>query len=246
MSTYRELSYSIQEQIKNTHDDSEVSIPQIVFWIRLVQNQIISQTVGGRKQTNHYLQYFNNVKVYEQAGTKRKYSVLPQAIVDIDKDGGIETVSFTQSTFTNSKESLSASFERVTPSKVQVLYEDTFRKPAPNNVKFFRTAITHSGEVEKVLMYLGLECLSIPAVDMFLHVSSEVDINCDLDKETGLSPGNEAVLYYEVLKLAKHSYMIISDMKNDGSDTSEFNSNFRASNTIPTAQTSAEQTQEMA
>jgi len=98
-------------------------------------------------------------------------------------------------------------------------YTINLRKPTSSNVYYFRSKMLIDGSRLDCLIFLGLECVDIDCLDMWLYSSESTEFVCDLDQQIDISPEMEKIIYYEVLNLAKFGYLTPTDKKNDGSDT---------------------------
>ena len=219
MSTYRAMAYSIQTAIKQNFDDQSVAINLIVYWINLIAKRARYDKIR-KSNSDAYLVYFPSVKVITDKKTERKFSVLPSTIADLDYDYGIKAISYSAEDILKcDPEVLTATFSRTQAGKANSLYGNPFRKPSTANPFFYRTQHIVNGKKEYVIFYLGLECLDIDRVDMYLYSDESEDFVCDLDKDIDISPEMEKIVYYEVLNLVKYGYVFPSDKTNDGTDS---------------------------
>ena len=218
MSTYRSMAYSIQTVIKQTFDDLSVDINQIVYWINLMVKRARYDKIK-KNISDAYLVYFPDVKIFTDELTKRKYIILPSTIVDLDNDYGIKMITFCADDRDVCEEPLENPFTRTQAAKVNSLYGNPFRKPSTSNVVFYRTKYNVNGEKKDVVFFLGIECLDIDCVDLYLYSDESTDFICNLDEKIDISPEMEKFIYYEVLNLARFGYMTPSDKTNDGNDT---------------------------
>jgi len=219
--TYRYICYSIQKQIKQTFDDADITIPQIVYWVNIIAKRLKYERIKKSK-SDAYLTYFPDVLVLTHTQTGRKYTLLPAPIVDLDNDIGIDTVCYTasDSNLCGCEDPLQNPFNRTTTRQVVTLYGNPYRKPSPSNPYFYRNRINIDGELKEAIVYAGIECVNVDKVDMYIYSTESSDTVCDLDTEVDINPEQEKILYFEVLNLARFGFMIQSDKKNDGSDTS--------------------------
>lgn len=217
MATYRFMAFSIQEEIKQTFDDASVDINQIIYWIDLMAKRARYDKIRKNK-SDAYLVYFPNIIVKTDTSSKRKYAVLPAPIADLDNDTGIKTITYCNED-SECFDPLQKPFSRTTSAASEVLYGNPFRKPTSSNVYFFRSKMLIDGSRLDCLIFLGLECVDIDCLDMWLYSSESTEFVCDLDQQIDISPEMEKIIYYEVLNLAKFGYLTPTDKKNDGSDT---------------------------
>ena len=219
MATYRFMANSIKEQIKQQFDDESVTIDQIVYWILLISKRARYDKIKRMDGSGAYLVYFPEITIFTDDTSKRKYCVLPETVVNLANDYGIETVAYCHKDSHLCEEPLARPFNRATPKKVSTLYGNPHRAPSSSNVYFFRSVMLISGVNTEVLIFLGLECVDLNCIDMWLYSSESTEYVCDLDTEINISPEMEKIIYYEVLNLARYGFMTPQDFKNDGSDT---------------------------
>lgn len=218
MSTYRSMSYSIQSVIKQTFDDLSVDINQIVYWINLIAKRARFDKIK-KNRSDAYLVYFPDVQIQKDPLTNRKYAILPSTIVDLDNDFGIKTITYCADDSAICEEPLENPFSRTQAGKVNTLYGNPYRKPTSKNVFFFRSKYRIDGILKDVIFFLGLECVDITCVDMYIYADESTDYICNLDENINISPEMEKIIYYEVLNLARYGFLIPSDKTNDGNDT---------------------------
>lgn len=217
MSTYRSMAYSIQTAIKQNFDDLSVEINQIVYWITLIAKRARFDKIK-KNRSDAYLVYFPDIPLKIDSVTGRKYAELPATIVDLDNDFGIKTVTFCTDDSDMCEEPLSYSFSRTQAGRVGALYGNPYRRPSSKNVYYFRAKYRIEGALKDVIFFLGLECLDVNCVDMYIYADESSDFICNLDEDINVSPEMEQIIYYEVINLAKSGFIISSDRQNDGSD----------------------------
>jgi len=230
--TYRFLGNAILSHIKQTFDDRDITLDQVVYWINIISKRLRYERIKKTK-SEAYLVYFPSVTVLTDTATGRKYTVLPEAIVDLDNNIGIDTVTYcaADSNLCGCEDPLQNPFNRTSARAVQTLYGNPYRKPTSSNAYYYRSNYNISGVREEVIFYAGLECVDVICVDMWIFSNESPNHVCDLDTEVNLNEEQEKILYYEVLNLAKYGFLIQSDTKNDGSDTT--NKGFRQGNAAP-------------
>mgnify|MGYP007044107618 CR=1 FL=1 len=97
MSTYRYTSNLILQTIQQNFDDRKTTIDQINYWIQVVANRLRYLRLNKKNlDTGVYLNVITDIPVLND-GVK-KYFELPEEIIDIDGDQGIDYVTNCPST----------------------------------------------------------------------------------------------------------------------------------------------------
>ena len=52
MATYRYVCYDLLETFKQTFDDKEISITQVLFWVQIIENRLKSQHIKKNFKNN--------------------------------------------------------------------------------------------------------------------------------------------------------------------------------------------------
>lgn len=213
MATLRQLAGSIEIQLKQVLDDSEINFPQIVFWCSFFINKYRYQKLQII-DSGSFLSIFTSVPVSVFTSSQnpnqvqeRKYFVLPSAIYDLDGDAGIAYITYSQFDDVCLPSWTGITFSRTTPAKAQRLYMNDFEKPKTDNPYFYR--------VGDYVYLLGLECVNITSLEVGLLCPFNPLDDCDLDMEI-----NEAeMLDYitkGVLDLGRFALLIPSNTTNLG------------------------------
>lgn len=211
MSTYRYTANLIRQTIKQNFDDSDISIDQICYWIQVSANRLRYLRLQKKNlDTGVYLALIEGVKVQVSGG--KKYIELPEEIVDIDEDKGIESMTYCQDNEENCESPLTVQFERTSPSEARALMHLPIRKPSPALPFFYR--------VGNKLYILGLELVDVGCVELYLHTLVNPSHICDLDTEIPVDESQEEALIARVLTLIRFGLLIDNEKKNDGSDSS--------------------------
>ena len=221
MATYRYVCYDLLETFKQTFDDKEISITQVLFWVQIIENRLKSQHIKKNFKNNSvgkYLCVFPEVEVQKSAVdgenlTKNRYYIdLPAEIYEFPNESGIEYITHCASDdlCCDGLPAGQILFQPTIPSKLPVLYGDPYMKPAPDNPYFYRT--------KNRLWLVGFECVDLSCVEMGLYVSINPEETCDLDTQIELDDELISVLKYEVLNLGRWSLMIPNERINEGSD----------------------------
>jgi hypothetical protein len=243
MATYRYFAYDVLETFRQTHDDKELTLSQVLFWIQLIENRLRSQHIKKRLKDGsigRYLCVFPEVPVIKQTQnaenlTKNRYYFdLPKDIYDFPNEAGIDYITHCASDdiCCDGLPIGQIYFQHTVPSKLHVLYGDSYMKPSPEQPYWYRT--------KNRIWLIGFECVDISCVEIGLYTKIEPDTNCDLDEEIDLDDELLTVLKYEVLDLGRWALMIPRERVNDGSDmtTQQINANKIQ---IPEVSTAAQQ-----
>lgn len=216
--TYRQLSYAILSNIKKDFDDSSVSINQIIFWIQLVSNRILSQHINKSDiKGGYFLTPFYDVEV-KNDDRIGKYIELPSSILDIINDGGLDTITYCKD---GCEEEIH--FIKTTFHSYRISSMNPNRRATPSEPRFYliNASIDGDGKTKKIAVLKGLDCIYIDCVNVYLYTNISSEFVCDLDSEIPVSNEMGNIVYYEVINILKLGFLINKDRKNDGSDSSE-------------------------
>ena len=216
MSTFRELTASLQVSLKKTFISSDISLAQIAFWCKIFINKYNSAKLGII-ESGRYLSIFTNVPVTSDTTSTnpnyiagRKYFILPSNILDIKDDGGIDYISYTDFDQACQPSFAGVVFTRTTPTKARLRYWTPYETPKPNNPYFYL--------VNNIVYLLGLECVNISGLEIGLYTAFDPFAECSVDEDMQLDPALEVDIYKNVLELGRLTALIPIDRINDGSD----------------------------
>lgn len=191
MATYRYLVYDISSILKQNSATSQIELSQITFWVQTISNTIASQEIVT-KGTGKYLEFFTNIPIQINA-LGRKYIDLPKSIFDIQNEGAVSVMSFSQDG-TCPAEWLLNPWQRTNADRAWRLELTEYEKPSPSNVYFYR-----SGEQ---IYILGIETVPIPTCEGAFYTSFNMRTNTiNLDDQIPLSDEQINLVRQEVLKL---------------------------------------------
>jgi len=217
MATLRMLSGDIHKNLKQMSDDADISFAQVVFWVSFFVNKY-RYTKAQQVDSGAYLSIFTEIPVSLFAVNSnpnevvdRKYSELPVAIYDWDKDRAIKYITYSAFDDVCYPNFTGVTFMRTTPSTSKRLFMSPYEIPSPKNPYWYR--------VGNYLYFLGLECIDISSIEIGLITPFDPFSNCDLlDDEMA---DMEMFEYVErsVLDLGRFVMMLPSDQLNDATDT---------------------------
>lgn len=206
MTTYRELVYSILEQINKDTDDAKVNELHVLYWVRVAANAVLYDSIKkGNVATDRFL-VETTVDLVEKEGNGKKYFVLPYEIFNLFDNKGIHFVGYTE----DSECDVSIPFGRTTVSKSRTLYLDNYTAPSLDNPYFYLLG-------NKVFV-LGLECSTVEQLYVVLMTTIDTSSVCSLDEKVNIPEEKIGLVYRYVLDLCKFKILTSSDLINNGSD----------------------------
>lgn len=220
--TYRFAVYSIQEVLKKTFDDAEITIPHIVYWISIVANKYISRDIEKGKRSGAYLSIFKNVTVHKDNDLGQHYIDMPKGMICVDHEGGVEFMSYNRDTCCcEGPNWAQQNFSITTAGKLEVLYEDEWEKPNPSNPYLYLVGGSIDGVNVDRIYLAGTECIHLRDVMMGIYCGVNPTEVCDLDDNIPIKAKYEDTLIREVLSLGRFMLLVPEDRVNEGSDTSK-------------------------
>jgi hypothetical protein len=230
MVSHTKLRYvvdDIAKDLKQVFDDRVIERSQIAYWVLLVGNRLKSQHIG-KINSGAYVHAFANIPVQIAATGNnpndiagRKRILLPEAIYDYDKDGGIEYISYWDQDAVSidcidPPEFTNRTFQRTRPIFTERLYMDKYERPSPKNPYFYRQG--------KYIYFLGIECVDVLTVEIGIYSTFDPLTVIDLDAEFEFPEELLLILKRQVLDLGRFALKIPEDRKNDGEDTTDVSS----------------------
>lgn len=221
MATYREIAYDIQSSLKKNFDDTDIDIPQIVYWIQLVGNAIRHQDYLDTESTS-YLSIWTSIPVSLDAATGRQYIDLPVGIMDFPFDKGIQYITYNYETgcCCAGPNWAQVFFQPTIPSKAWRLYADEYEKPSTKNPYFYRVTMMNGTAVNRVY-FLGTECINFTDVEIGLLPTLTAGDVCDLDDIVPVPDEKMPILIQQILQLGRFVNFQPEERINDGSDTAK-------------------------
>lgn len=211
MTTYRFLANDLIEIFRQTNDDSEIGLVQVIFWVNVICNRLKMQHIK-KQPTGTHLTTFNSVIVSNEPVTNKKYFDLPKSVYDLKHDKGIDYIAYdTIAECCSGPAFVGVVFGRTTSNTAKRLYKNPYEKPSAKNPYFYRVG-------ERVYL-LGLECVNSPQLEIALYTSIDTAIDvCSLDDAIPLSDELISVLKYEVLNLGRFALIVPNERINEGAD----------------------------
>lgn len=202
MATWREAAYDVLTILKSRFDDSEITLAHIVYWLRIYGDRLLILHQKKRDSGAYLSEFEIPTSLIHYDGGGRPYFDLPQEIFDYDEDKGIEYISYYPNGFKR------VTFSRTTRSKARRLYFTQEETPAPDNPYFYR--------IGQRVYILGLECISIPSLDVGLRTTLNGLEPCDLDDIIPFPGELLPVLQRQVVEMGRFVLMLPRDRENTG------------------------------
>lgn len=212
MSTYRQMAYALQMHTKQDFDDSDMTIPLIVYWIKLVEVNLFVNRIKKQNHTadiSNYLHEFSKVPL-TKAENKGYILEIPDFISQLPDGKEIFKVMIS-----HSRCEVPILVSRTTAGRISLLSIRKITSPSPTNPYFYYSII----DKKRVLRFYGLDCLEGVKVDFYARMAT-ADTTEDIDSEIQLPADLHKVLYYEVYNLLKGGFIKPRDNRNDGVDAS--------------------------
>jgi hypothetical protein len=198
--TYRKMAFNVLESLKQVYDDPKITIPQVVHWILMAVNNINYQHIK-KTRTGVYTNKYEVTSVLDNGG---KYILLPEDVVDLDNDMGIVLLEYCNKTCDDVYP-----FSRTTAGSKWSLNGNKHTKPSIESPFFYR--------VGDKLYLLGIDCVNIDCLWLYLNTPVSSMANCDFDSVIPVPAQYGEVLFYRVMNLAKFGMVSVSERNNDGS-----------------------------
>jgi len=211
-----DLVYSIWTILKQNFDDGELTQEHILFWVLMNSNAMRAQSIEKGLDISSDVRVFSSVPVLIDTATGRKYSELPASIMVLNKNRGVNYISYNYLMDDNRPAFGSILFNMTTQTKARILYYNEDEKPSATQP--YAYVVSLDNQAIKRIYYLGIENINILAVEMGLLVTtdlSNVDINGELDLPDHLIP----ILTRQILDLGRLALLLPADWKNDGANS---------------------------
>jgi hypothetical protein len=218
MATWRYVAYDLQKSLKKTFDDSDLTFPQIVYWVMVVANKLRVQHYLSTN-TDLFTSTYSAVPV-QKDGKGRKYIDLPTQMIDLPFQKGIKYISYNidQDTEEYGYSFAQVFFQPTFTGQVQHLYLDDYTRPSRTNPYFYRIGQDVDGVSVDRLYLLGVETLPIEDVEVAMLSTLNPNHLPNLDDEIPLPDELILDLMTQILNLGRMILMIPEERKNDGSD----------------------------
>ena len=217
----------IAKDLKQVFDDKIIERSQIAYWVLLVGNRLKSQHIA-KVDSGAYVHAFSGIPLeIAVVGSNpndipgRKRIVLPEAIYDYDKDGGVVYISYWDEEAVSTEciqppEFTNRIFTRTKPIETERLYMNKYERPSPRDPYFYRLG--------KYIYFLGIEKVDVQTVEIGIYSTFDPLTDIDLDAEFEFPEELLLILKRQVLDLGRFALKIPEDRKNDGEDTTDVGS----------------------
>lgn len=215
MATWRYVGYDLLTSLKKMDDDSDIRLTQVLYWMQVIANRIsVEQFLAT--DSGLYTSTFDNVTILTD-DKGRKYIDLPNQIMDLPNEEGVEMMSYCAdgcepSPFTT------VFFQPTTLSKVPHLYMDEYTKPDTDNPYFYRVGNKVNGTKVSRLYLLGLDCIQVTCLEIAIRCTLDPSKLCDLDEDIPLPDERIEELMQAILQLGRFVMMIPEERVNEGGD----------------------------
>jgi hypothetical protein len=206
--TIRFVLYDLLNDLKQTVDDSQLTPFRVYYWMCIFGDRLKQQHVA-KYDSGAYITRFDNVPVLVDSITGRNYFELPSSVYDLDKDNGINYVSYPPDMDLSIPMWASVIFTRTTVANVMRLYFRDEEKPAPNNPYFYRQ--------NKYVYLLGVEEINLTKVEIGLKISfGPADLTVDIDQPWDFPVHLLPLLKRAIMDIGRFVLQVPLDLENDG------------------------------
>jgi len=207
MVSLRLVVYDILNDLKQVYDDADLTPYKVFYWVLVHADRLKKQHIEKRDSGAYSTPFILSVSVEPDNG--RNYFTLPASIYDIDKDGGIDYITYAPSIDLSLPTFSSVKFTRITPSRSRRLYFREEETPAPSNPYFYRQG-------DRIYL-LGVEQINITEIEVALKLSFDpTDATIDLDDEFDFPSDLIPILKRQILDMGRFVLNIPRDAINDG------------------------------
>jgi len=214
--TLRVVVDEIENTIKQVFDDKAISTAQVAYWTIITANQLLGQH-NAKRSSGQFIKIFPEVPILEAEDNNvqniikgRKYIELPANIFNVDKDGGIDYLSYYNPDEKCEPEFAKKTIYRTTQSQLQWLNLNRLTKPTPHTACFVR--------VGDIVYIYGIESVPVKMAEIGLYVTIDPLVKIDIDEPFFFPQELLYVLKRQVVDLARFSFLFKADDKNSGED----------------------------
>jgi hypothetical protein len=219
--TYRYIVQDVLLTFSETFNDRKISTEQCTYWCILVINRIMAASFKNGVRSGAYLNVFESVPIVKGGAgfiPDIPHVELPADIFNLDMDDGVNYISFTA---TPECANLwgRVFFDRSTFWDIVAQQSNPYEVASGGRPYFVRSA--------NILYLYGINTLPINTVEMGLYTTVKPSLAApfSLDDVVPLEDEDLLQVKYEVMKLAKYSWLAASDRAETGTDTTELNPN---------------------
>lgn len=214
MSTLRQLVNSVEIHLQQTGDDEKIPPNQLVLWGMWLVNKYRSYKYHTT-ESGAYLTIMPSVAVIKASASStdiiagEKYSTLPNAILDLEGDRGIDYISYARGDYPDNVDlGVIGRFTRTSPQKARRLYYSKYEKPAADNPYWYLHG-TYVG-------YLGIGNVNISTVEMGLITSFDPFSAHDIDDELPILSEFGDEIFKDMTELGRFALLIPEERLNQG------------------------------
>lgn len=216
--TFRQTAYAIQESFKKAYDDSDIQIPLILYYISVVANSINARELKQGRRSGKHLSVFTNVPVILHPELGLYYLDLPESIVNMNWDAGIEFITYNiESCCCLGPAWAQVSADPTTAGQLRSIYGDPVEKPSEKQPYYYYIGVEVNGVKGFRVFLAGPECINLRDVQVGLY--SPVDPTpCDLDQPIGINDEFQEELIKTVIEMIRWVQLVPDMNVNDGAD----------------------------
>jgi hypothetical protein len=190
---WRNIVYDSWTNLKQNFDDADISLAQVKYWVGVAANRLLMQHIEKR-DSGAFKTRYESVPIQIESGTGYKYIELPKNIIDFNRDGGVDYMSYVPIDSDCTPPFTWVMFQRTSASAVRILYYTEEETPSPDNPYFYR--------IGNNLYLLGLECVDV--LDLELCVYQTIDPSeCNFDDEMEFPDELVAILQRYILDIGR-------------------------------------------
>jgi len=214
MSTLRQLVNSVDIHLQQTGDDKKIPPNQLVLWGQWLVNKYTAykyQTVD----TGAFLTIMPSVSVLKASTLTtniilgEKYSVLPRAILDLEKDRGVDYITYARNDYPDNVDmGVIQPFTRISPREARRLYYSKYEKPSTVNPYWY----LHGSYIG----YLGIGNINISTVEMGLITSFDPWITHSIDDDLPILTDFGDEIFKDMAELGRFALLIPEERTNQG------------------------------
>lgn len=206
--TLRFIVYDILGDLKQVYKDADITPLKVTYWV-LVHADRLKKLHIEKRDSGAYVTPTFDIDVSVDPTNGRNYFELPTNIYDIQKDGGIDYITYPPSFDSDYPMFAGVVFTRVNVSEIRRLYYREDEKPSPSNPYFYR--------LQDRIYLLGVEQINLTSIEAGLYATfsptaSDLDLDAEFDFPQDLVP----TLKRQIMDMGRFALMIPNDLKDDG------------------------------
>ncbi len=220
MATTRQLVSSVDIQLGQLSDDSKIYKNQLYLWATWLVNKYRSfkfQTTDS----GAYISILPSVAVIKAPSTVspdiitgEKYSALPQVILDLEGDRGVDYITYSRNDYPDNVDlGVIGTFTRIGAKQARRLYYSEYETPAASNPYWYR----HGNYIG----YLGIKDINISTVEMGLITAFDPFVSHDIDDNLDILSEYADEIFKDMIEMGRFALLIPGDRINDGTNIIE-------------------------